>query len=127
MLRMTIALAALWLLIFAAPSMSDEIQLNDSITRLETELVAKHGEAARARLQKGLAQMKAYWKAEDGDASAFEDFVRKNFIADTATLDATFGRLESALEQYDGHMLEIIRVFRENSDLDRGPLLSVDE
>ena len=71
--------------------------------------------------------MTALWKAEDGDAAAFEEFVRTSFAGDTGTLDALFTRLERAFESLDGHMLEIVRDFRMHTDLDSGAILPFDE
>ena len=96
--------------------------MKSSNTKLESELVAKYGEAQRARLQRGMQQVAEFWRAEDGDAAAFEDFVRTNFAGDQATLDALFNRYERLLEQLDGHMHEIARDFRQQTDLDLGPI-----
>ena len=101
--------------------------VKDSVARMEKELAAKYGESQRARAQRGLQQVAEFWRAEDGDASVFEDFVRTNFAADQATLDTMFNRLESLLEQLGGHMHEINREFRQQSDLDLGPVLPFDE
>jgi len=98
-----------------------------SISKLEGELVCQFGEAQRPRIQRGLRQVAEFWRREDGDASVFEDFVRSNFAGDQATLDTVFHRFEHLLEQLDGHMHEIIREFRQQLDLDRGPLLPLDE
>ncbi len=95
--------------------------------RLETELVAKYGEAQRARLQRGMKQVADFWRAADGNAAVFGDFVRTNFAGDQATLDTMFDRFQHNLEQLDGHMLEISREFRNQSDLDAGPILTFDE
>ncbi|HSP05693.1 MAG TPA: hypothetical protein VLR94_00875 [Acidobacteriota bacterium] len=114
-------------LLSCLPGFAVEGPLKESIARLETELTAKYGEAQQARITRGLTQVAGCWRAEDGDAAAFEGFVRKNFIADQKALDETFTRLEAVLEQLDGHMLEIQRYFREPVDLDRGPILAVDE
>lgn len=90
---------------------------------LVAELVAKHGEAQRTRVENGLSQVAALWRPADGDLAAF---ARKYFISDADTLDRTFARFESSFEQLDGHMLEIGRELRSPSDLDVGPLLDVD-
>jgi hypothetical protein len=68
-----------------------------------------------------------FWRADDGDAATFEDFVRANFAGEQVTLDTMFNRLESLLEQLSGHMHEINREFRQQSDLDLGPVLPFDE
>ena len=93
---------------------------------LESELVAKHGEAQRARIHRGLLQVRSLWRDEDGDAAAFTAFARGHFIADPKLLDATLDRFEAAAEQIDGHLLEIGRELRRPSDLDIGALLPLD-
>jgi hypothetical protein len=97
------------------------------IDRAETELVAKYGEGQRARIRRGLKQVAELWRAEDGDASEFEEFVKTNFAGDQQTLDALFNRLEFALESIEGHMNEITRDLRQQSDLDLGPIYPFDE
>ncbi|HKO62794.1 MAG TPA: hypothetical protein VJV03_16640 [Pyrinomonadaceae bacterium] len=102
-------------------------ELKSSMDKLETELVAKHGEAQRARLRRGMTQVANFWRAEDGNAAAFEEFVRTQFAGDQATLDTMFARFQSLLEQLDGHMGEISREFRQQADLDLGPILGFDD
>jgi hypothetical protein len=94
---------------------------------LETELVAKYGEGQRARLQRGMKQVAAFWRAEDGDAAAFEDLVRTHFAGDQVTLDALFNRMQFILESIYGHMTEIGRDLQWQSDLDLGPVYPFDE
>src|SRR5215471_14658431 len=101
--------------------------MKDSAAKLERELSGNYGEAARPRLQRGLKQVAEFWRAEDGDAAGFEAFVRESFAGDPKTLDALFARMESAMESLDGHMLEINRDFRKQSDLDIGPIYFFDE
>jgi hypothetical protein len=101
--------------------------VKDSVSKMERELVAKYGDSLRARLQRGLRQVAEFWRADDGDAATFEDFVRANFAGEQVTLDTMFNRLESLLEQLSGHMHEINREFRQQSDLDLGPVLPFDE
>ncbi len=101
--------------------------MNASAGKLETELVAKYGETQRARAHRGLHQVAEFWRAEDGDSPAFEDFVRANFAGDQVTLDTMFARYQSLLESLAGHMHEINREFRQQLDLDYGPVLPFDE
>ncbi len=140
-LRVTLFLAAILLTLplnsqetrmpsSASPASAADVSpswIKDSATMMEKELVAKDGESQRARVQRGLHQLAEFWRAEDGDAATFEDFVRANFAGDQATLDTMFNRLESLLEELDGHMHEINREFRQQSDLDLGPVLPFDE
>lgn len=101
--------------------------MGESSLQLEVELVARYGETQRPRLQRGLRQVAAFWRAEDGDRMDFEDFVRTNFAGDPAVLDAMLQRFEENLEQLTGHLHEINRVFRNPVDLDRGPIFSFDD
>lgn len=100
--------------------------MKDSLARMERELGDKYGEPPRPRLQRGLHQIAKFWRAEDGEAASFEEFVRTNFAGDQPTLDTMFHRYERLLEQLDGHMHEINREFRQQMDLDLGPVLPFD-
>jgi hypothetical protein len=101
--------------------------MKESATKLENELVANYGAQQKARLQRGLHQVSEFWQPSDGDAAGFEEFVRANFAGDQPTLDTMFNRFERLIEQLDGHMHEINREFRNQVDLDAGPVLSYDE
>ncbi|HJW71572.1 MAG TPA: hypothetical protein VJ486_01840 [Geothrix sp.] len=104
-----------------------KVDLSPSRSRLESELVAKHGEGQRLRIQRGLKQASAFWRAEDGSASDFEAFARRHFAGDAKAQDALFDRMEFVLESLGGHMAEITRDFKWHADLDLGPMLPVDE
>lgn len=103
----------------AKPSTETAVDL----VALEKELVGKHGEAQRARIKQGLAQVHARWRAEDGDMA---EFVREHFLADAAAIDATFARLERIMEQLEGHLHEMGMELRWETDIDSGPLLGLD-
>ncbi|BDU78024.1 hypothetical protein [Mesoterricola sediminis] len=94
---------------------------------LVAELVAKYGQAQAARAERGLRQVKALWRAEDGSRADLEAFVRAQFAGDAKAQDALFKRLEFALESLEGHMQEIGRDFKWHAELDLGPLQPVDE
>jgi len=114
-------------LVARAVSGAGEPDMKESIARLEKELTAKYGEAERSRLSRGLRQAAEFWRSSDGDAAAFEEMARAQFAGDRKTLDALFDRMELAFETLDGHMLEIGRDFRKQSDLDLGPIYPFDE
>ena len=101
--------------------------MDNSIKKLETELLSKYGEEQHARLQRGMTQAASFWRDKDGEAAVFEDFVRRNFAGDQETLDVLFNRFEQLLEKLDGHMNEILVAFRRQADLDFGPILPFDE
>ncbi len=101
--------------------------MKDVLTKLEASLTTKYGEGQRARVRSGLGQVSRFWRAEDGDAAEFEQFVTENFAGEQATLDAVFARFQHNLEQLYGHMAEIGREFRAQSELERGPVLPFDQ
>ena len=101
--------------------------MKTSISKLESELIAKYGAGRRTRIQRGMKQVATFWREEDGEAKVFEEFVRTNFAGDTAALDTMFERFEHNLEQLDGHLHEINREFHNQSDLDTGEIMSFDD
>lgn len=127
-----IVLLALALLV-ALPGVAHEMKsmtpvwLDEKVRELETELVAEHGEAIGSRLRRGLEQVAALWRPEDGDAAVFEQFVRANFAYDEETRDVMFDRLEAYFEQISGLYLDLVRELRMHVDLDRGPILPIDQ
>ena len=98
--------------------------------RARSALVKKHGEVERARIDRGVAQAAAFWRAggdrPDGDPKAFEAFCREQFLPRGAALDATFARLEAGFEAIDGHSLEIDRELSRWAQLDVGLMQPVD-
>jgi hypothetical protein len=91
------------------------------------ELLSKYGQEQRARAERGLHQVSEFWRAEDGDATVFAEFAEANFAGDQSALDTMFSRFQALLEQLNGHMHEINREFRQQADLDAGPVLPFDE
>ena len=101
--------------------------MNDATAKLETQLVAKYGEGQRMRVQRGLKQVAEFWRDSDGGQAAFEEFVATNFAGTQPALDTMFNRFQYLMEKYAGHMQEISREFRQQTDLDLGPIASYDE
>ncbi len=94
---------------------------------LESELVTRFGEAQRERARRGIAQVAALWRNEDGDAEAFSQFVRTQFAGEQTQIDALFARFQHNLEMIIGHNQEIRRELNMPSDLDVGPIAPYDE
>jgi hypothetical protein len=100
--------------------------LRPAAARAVAALAAKHGDAERARAERGVAQAAAFWRASDGDAKAFEAFCGEHFLPRGEALDATFARLEASFEALDGHALEVSRELARYAQLDEGPMRPVD-
>jgi hypothetical protein len=118
--------ALLALLLTSSANPAPPPTLRAAATRAVRALVERHGEAARPRAERGVAQAAAFWRPADGDARAFEAFVVEHFASEPAALDATFRRLEAALEALDGHQLEIQRELSRWAQLDLGPMIPID-
>ncbi|OGQ12599.1 MAG: hypothetical protein A2138_12080 [Deltaproteobacteria bacterium RBG_16_71_12] len=96
-------------------------QLVDDAVR---QLVAEHGPTHKARIEQGVKQVASLWRPSDGDLGAF---CLEHFVADAPAREQLFARFEAALEQTDGHFLEIGRELRRASEVDVGPMLPIDE
>jgi hypothetical protein len=90
-------------------------------------LVAKHGEAQRARVERGVRQVLSLWRAEDGDAKALAALLTTHFAAEPARREALLGRFEAALEALEGGVVEQNRALARWATLDLGPMMPVDE
>jgi hypothetical protein len=98
-----------------------------TINKLTGELAKKYGEAERPRIEKGIRQAAEFWRKEDGDEAAFGEVVRAQICADSNARNALYARMEFALESLNGHMNEISRDFKRQSDLDLGEIYPFDE
>jgi len=89
-------------------------------------LTEMHGPKAIPRIEKGLKQVQAFWRKEDGSPEEFIEFVKTHFIADSALLEKTLARYEKQFENIYGHMAEMSRELLEPLHVDIGPMLPVD-
>jgi hypothetical protein len=94
------------------------------VAKAKAALITQHGEAHRARIERGVDQVASLWRAADGDLVAF---CAAQFVAEPAQIDALFARLEAQLEQIDGHFLELGRSVRWATEVESGPMLPVDD
>jgi len=97
-----------------------------AVSQAKAELLGKHGEAQRARIDRGVEQAASLWRAGDGDGAAFVAFAKENFASDPQVLDGLLLRFEENLESLDGHMHEIGRDLSRRTVIETGPILPVD-
>ncbi len=86
-------------------------------------LLARYGEKESARVDRGLKQISALWRAEDGDLAAF---AQEHFLPQGPELEQTRARFSTIFEQLDGHFVEIGRELRRATEVEVGPILKVD-
>jgi hypothetical protein len=121
------AVGAVLVVAAAAPQTAPSSVTPATIDKLTGELADKYGESERPRIEKGIRQAAQFWRKEDGDDAAFSEVVRTQICGDSTARNALFGRMEFALESLNGHMNEISRDFRRQSDLDLGEIYPFDE
>jgi hypothetical protein len=108
-----------------APAAADPQPLSkDTIALAKSKLVAKHGSAHTERINRGVDQAAALWRAGDGD---FVELCLAQFVADPAARDALFARMEATIEQVRGHFQELGRTVKWATEVESGPILPVDE
>jgi len=96
------------------------------IHQVAGRLIARYGEAETDRIGRGVRQVAERWWSEDGDAEAFAAFCEEHFLVDPAEIAATFARVQTILEQVDGHLYEVRRELTAPIDLDLGPIRPID-
>lgn len=109
------------------PAPAEPAWLASAAPALEAELVTRYGEAERERLSRGIRQAARLWRESDGDEKAFAAFVRESYLPLGPRLDAFLSRMERILESLEGHLLEVTRDLRWQTDLDLGPIEPFDE
>jgi len=97
-----------------------------TVKAVSSALVKKYGEAQAARIERCVPLTASFWRAEDGDVKAFENFCLNNFIADPSLLETVFARYEKNFESIEGHFLAIHRAVMWPIDVDEGEILPVD-
>ena len=75
------------------------VQTEEVITQLKDSL----GEASAFRIERGVEQVAALWREQDGNAEAFAQFCKRSFVGDTAALATLFTTLERNFEVMGGY------------------------
>jgi hypothetical protein len=107
----------------AAAAKDDAPVSRESVAEAKQKLIAKHGEAHRVAIERGVEQVALLWRASDGDIVAF---CLEQFVAETKARDALFERLQEVNEQMRGHFLELGRTTRWHTEVDTGPVAAVE-
>ena len=90
-------------------------------------LTLKHGEACKLRIDKGVAQVAAFWRSEDGSEESFVKFCRENFSGSPEPLHAYFKSLERNFEVLHGHLSQVSLELKKPLHLDWGKITLSDQ
>ena len=94
-----------------------------AIADAKTKLLAKHGDAHKAAIDRGVDQVATLWRASDGDLTAF---CLEQFLPDQPARDRLFDRMQEMNEQIRGHFLELGRTSRWHTEVETGPMAAVE-
>lgn len=93
----------------------NRMQTTDFIPDARTEAIIKQlketfGGSHSFRIERGVRQAAALWRAQDGTADDFADFCTKSFVGDTAQLSQLFSTLERNFEVINGyyHKMDVL-------------------
>jgi hypothetical protein len=119
-----IVLALIFFARLGGQTMVIDKETQDEVRRF---LLVKYGETNKLRIDKGLLQVAAFWRPEDGSAEIFAKFCRENFIGSPERLQAYFKRLERNFEVLYGHLNQISLDLKKPLHLDWGEIMPSDE
>ena len=112
-------------LMLTAPEKAQAID-SATLLKVKTELLQKYGGTEKFRVDRGLEQVAALWRAKDGGAGEFAIFCRANFAPSGAPLDALFNKLEFYGEALNGDFNEMPLDKDQPVDLDWGEITPLD-
>jgi hypothetical protein len=116
------------LLVCSFKPLKDKEMISNSLQKtIVDSLVAKNGNEARIRAERGVAQIAQLWVSNDGTDKEFADFCQKNFIGKSTDLDLIFNNLSNKLEILNGNFNRITLGLRRNVDEKGVELQAIDE
>lgn len=90
-------------------------------------LLGKYGEDLKPRIDRGVRQAAAFWRAEDGSPEEFAKFCQLGFLADPVRLQDLFARVGEHMETLRGNLNRISQGLKRPLHLDLGEILPIDE
>jgi hypothetical protein len=118
---------ALLLIFFASLGGETMFIEKDTQDGVREYLLGKYGEEQKLRINQGVQQTAAFWRADDGSAEEFVKFCKLYFIADPDRLQTLFKRIESNFETLFGHLNKISLDLKRPLHLDWGEILPIDQ
>lgn len=91
------------------------------------DIISGKGENVRFRAERGVSQVAALWRSEDGTPEVFAAFCRNAFVADEAQLDVLFSKLQRNLEIISGYFHKIDLELKEPVQLTGSEITEIDE
>ncbi|MCU0473843.1 MAG: hypothetical protein MUC93_10840 [Bacteroidales bacterium] len=96
------------------------------ITNAVNNVKSAQSAADPTLLEKGVRHAASLWRAEDGTAEEFAEFVKSNYISDPEKRKVVFNKISSYLESVYGYFNEITLDLKQNLDETRGDIDEID-
>lgn len=96
------------------------------LEKVKNLLKEKHGTGSVFRIDRGVEQLAALWRPDDGNPQEFEEFVMANFLPSGEALDQLFTRLERNFEILNGYFHKMDVALKEPLHLEGPPVENVD-
>jgi hypothetical protein len=78
-----------------------------------SQLKAKHGEAAAFRIERGVRQVAALWRENDGTPEEFEKFCTDHFVSGDSAINNLYKKMERNFEIFSGYFHRIDLLLKE--------------
>lgn len=98
-----------------------------SVENVTNELIKKHGEQVKFRIERGVKQVASLWRESDGSIADFEAFCNQQFVAEPAAIEMLFNKVSYSMEILNGYFLRINKDLLRPLHLDMGPITPIDE
>lgn len=97
-----------------------------TMEKVKTTLIAKYGENDKLRIDRGVSQTASLWRDSDGTPAEFEQFCIANFIANEASLEKLYTKLERNFEIFSGYFHKMDVLLKEPLQLEGPEIEEVD-
>ncbi len=97
-----------------------------TVEAVSQQLIEKHGEGQADLILRGVSQVAALWRMDDGSTEAFADFCLENYHAGEENRNELFSTLSRNYEYIWGHLNQMSLELTKPLHLDRGPIQPVD-
>jgi hypothetical protein len=91
------------------------------------QLVEKHGENSKFRIERGVKQVANLWRQSDGTASDFKKFCFDQFLSKDEDIETLFKKISYGYEILFGNFIRIKKELRRPVDLEWGEIEPIDQ
>ncbi len=97
-----------------------------TVDAVSQQLIEKHGAEHSAMIQRGVSQVAALWRSDDGTTEDFLNFCLNQYVGDSGDRQELFKTLSRNYEYIWGHFNQMSLELMKPLHLDWGPIQSVD-